>query len=77
MTENGTFKCLRCGHDYEDKYTPKVPQERTCPNCGSNSVRRIEEKKAVESKAQRVEAGFITSFSGYRVLIYQYIGLEE
>lgn len=44
MAEKANFKCLRCGHEYEDKYTPKVPQERACPNCNSNSVRRIEEK---------------------------------
>jgi putative FmdB family regulatory protein len=46
MVETGNFKCLRCGHEYTDKYTPKVPQERSCPNCGSNSVRRIVEKAA-------------------------------
>lgn len=44
MTETREFKCLRCGHNYEDKYTPKVTQERSCPNCGSNSVRRIDKK---------------------------------
>jgi len=38
----GNFKCLRCNHEYEDKYIPNVPQERSCPKCGSNSVRRIE-----------------------------------
>lgn len=45
MAEKGKFKCLRCNHEYEDKYTQGVPQERACPKCGSNSVRRIEEKK--------------------------------
>ncbi len=34
MTETGKFKCLRCGHNYEDKYTPKVTQERSCPSVG-------------------------------------------
>jgi predicted nucleic acid-binding Zn-ribbon protein len=47
MSETGNFKCLRCGHSYEDKYTPRVPQERSCPKCGSNSVRRLEAKKTV------------------------------
>ena len=41
MSESGRFKCLRCGHEYEDKYIPRVPQERSCPKCGSNSVRNI------------------------------------
>jgi predicted nucleic acid-binding Zn-ribbon protein len=45
MSEIGKFRCLRCGHEYEDKYIPGVPQERACPKCSSNSVRRIEEKK--------------------------------
>ena len=24
MAETGQFKCLRCSHEYEDKYTPKI-----------------------------------------------------
>ncbi len=44
MAEKADFKCLRCGHEYEDKYTPGLAQERSCPNCGSNSVRRLEKK---------------------------------
>ncbi len=43
MAEEAKFKCLRCGHEYTGTYTPGVPEERTCPNCGSNSVRRIKE----------------------------------
>jgi len=45
MAEKAQFKCLRCAHEYEDKYTPNVAQERACPKCGSNSVRRLAEKK--------------------------------
>jgi len=41
MTETGRFKCLRCEYEYEDKYIPRVPMERSCPKCGSNSVRNI------------------------------------
>jgi len=43
--EKGHFKCLRCGYEFDDKYIPKTPQERSCPKCASNSVRRIEEKE--------------------------------
>lgn len=39
--EQSKFKCLRCGHEYIDYYKPKVVEERTCPKCGSNSVRRL------------------------------------
>ena len=45
MAETATFRCLRCEHEYEDKYTPNVVVERSCPKCGSNSVRRLPEKK--------------------------------
>jgi putative FmdB family regulatory protein len=38
--EKAKFKCLRCGHEYEAMHTPKAVEERTCPKCGSNSVRR-------------------------------------
>jgi putative FmdB family regulatory protein len=38
--EKAKFKCLRCGHEYEAMYTPKAVEERACPKCGSNSVRR-------------------------------------
>jgi predicted nucleic acid-binding Zn-ribbon protein len=48
MAEQGNFKCLRCGHEYQDKFTAGVPQERSCPKCGSNSVRRIEEKNTAQ-----------------------------
>lgn len=41
MAETGYFKCLRCGNEYVGEYTPKVVEERTCPQCGSNSVRRL------------------------------------
>ena len=46
VAETANFKCLRCEHEYEDKYTPNLIQERSCPKCGSNSVRRLPEKKA-------------------------------
>jgi DNA-directed RNA polymerase subunit RPC12/RpoP len=44
MAETGNFKCLRCGHSFEMKYTPGVPEERACPKCGSASVRLVKEK---------------------------------
>jgi len=44
MAEESTFKCLRCGHEYEAPYTKGVVEERSCPKCGSNSVRHIGKK---------------------------------
>jgi predicted nucleic acid-binding Zn ribbon protein len=40
------FKCLNCGYEYTGMYDPKNVTERTCPQCRSNSVRRLPEKKA-------------------------------
>ncbi len=41
MAEEAKFKCLRCGHEFIVPYDKDKPQERACPNCKSNSVRRI------------------------------------
>ena len=44
--QEANFKCLRCGHEYIDTYTPGTVVERTCPNCRSNSVRRLKNPPA-------------------------------
>jgi predicted nucleic acid-binding Zn-ribbon protein len=44
MADEAQFYCLRCGHRFKGSYTPKVVQERACPQCASNSVRRVKEK---------------------------------
>ena len=40
------FKCLNCGHEYDGSYDPDNIDERSCPECRSNSVRRLPLKKA-------------------------------
>lgn len=45
MAEEARFKCLRCGAEFLLPYTPGVTEERTCPQCLSNSVRRVKEDK--------------------------------
>jgi len=35
------FRCLRCGREFELQFTPGLVEERTCPHCTSNSVRRV------------------------------------
>ncbi len=44
MAEESNFKCLRCGHEFKAPYEKGVPEERACPNCGSNSVRHVGDK---------------------------------
>jgi len=40
------LKCLRCGFEYSATTdNKKGPQERVCPKCKSNSVRRLPDKK--------------------------------
>ena len=41
LKQKANFQCLRCRHEYEDSYSPGEIRERTCPGCGSNSVRRV------------------------------------
>jgi len=43
--EERTFKCLRCGHEWEGLYDKASPVERECPKCGSNSQRPLPKKK--------------------------------
>ena len=39
------YKCLRCGHSWEEAYDPADGTvELTCPKCKSNSVRRLKKK---------------------------------
>ncbi|MDQ7778983.1 MAG: hypothetical protein RDV41_04655 [Planctomycetota bacterium] len=47
MPEDAKFKCLRCGNEFQMPFdAEKEPQERACPKCKSNSVRRV--KPAVQ-----------------------------
>lgn len=41
MPEIRPMKCLRCGHDFTGPYDAKIPIERHCPKCQSNSVRAM------------------------------------
>jgi DNA-directed RNA polymerase subunit RPC12/RpoP len=44
------FKCLNCGHEYDGIYDSKNITERTCPQCRSNSVRRLPKPKPEQAK---------------------------
>jgi Zn finger protein HypA/HybF involved in hydrogenase expression len=54
--EERDFKCLRCGAAFKLPYTKGVMQERTCPKCGSNSV-RLDKKKEKDSTVDPNKAG--------------------
>lgn len=45
-----TFYCLRCQHRFAMGHDPKEVVERSCPQCGSNSV-RLETPQAAAGRA--------------------------
>jgi len=50
MAQEADFKCLRCGNVFKLPYAPDMElQERACPKCKSNSVRRIKEQKETKT----------------------------
>lgn len=56
--ETTTFTCLRCGARFPLPFDPKVVRERTCPQCGSNSVRRdTPEARAARGRREATRKG--------------------
>ena len=43
-----TFRCMACGHEYEEKVEPDEDKERSCPQCRSNSIRHLKKKGKAE-----------------------------
>lgn len=39
-----TFRCMMCGHEYQEQVERGEDKERTCPACRSNSIRRLKSK---------------------------------
>jgi Zn finger protein HypA/HybF involved in hydrogenase expression len=52
MIEKKTFYCLRCQHRFVGDHERGSVAERSCPNCGSNSV-RLETEAAAQAFAKR------------------------
>ena len=40
-----TFRCMACGHEYEEKVETGEDKERGCPKCRSNSIRHLKKKR--------------------------------
>ncbi len=36
-----TFRCMMCGHEYQETTDPEEDRERSCPRCRSNSIRHL------------------------------------
>jgi predicted Zn-ribbon and HTH transcriptional regulator len=39
-----TFRCMMCGHEYQETADKDEDKERTCPKCRSNSIRHLKAK---------------------------------
>jgi predicted Zn-ribbon and HTH transcriptional regulator len=42
------FRCMMCGHEYQEQVPKGEDKERSCPKCRSNSIRHV--KKRVSEK---------------------------
>ena len=36
-----SFRCMMCGHDYQEIADLEEDRERSCPRCRSNSIRHL------------------------------------
>lgn len=53
MAELKRFYCLRCQHRFDVEVDAKRAEERSCPACGSNSVRAETAASAARRDAGR------------------------
>ena len=42
------FRCMACGHAYQEKVERGEDKERSCPKCRSNSIRHLRRDAAGE-----------------------------
>jgi DNA-directed RNA polymerase subunit RPC12/RpoP len=38
-----SFRCMMCGHQYQEKVEKGEDKERSCPKCRSNSIRLLKQ----------------------------------
>ena len=43
-TTQETFRCMMCGHQYQETVEKDQDVERSCPKCRSNSIRHLKKK---------------------------------
>lgn len=41
MATTETFRCMMCGHEYQELVERGEDKERSCPKCRSNSIRHL------------------------------------
>ena len=40
-TTTEPFRCMACGHEYQEEVEQGEDRERSCPKCRSNSIRHM------------------------------------
>lgn len=43
-TKQAWFRCMACGHEYEETVIKGKDEERSCPECRSNSIRHLKKR---------------------------------
>lgn len=51
-----TFRCMMCGHQYQELVEKDEDKERSCPRCRSNSIRHLKKRAADSSSAAAASA---------------------
>jgi putative FmdB family regulatory protein len=46
-----TFRCMMCGHEFQESVADGEDKERSCPKCRSNSIRRLKKKRPAKEPA--------------------------
>jgi putative FmdB family regulatory protein len=44
------FRCMMCGHEYQELADLEEDKERSCPRCRSNSIRYLRKKAAAREE---------------------------
>ena len=45
-----TFRCMACGHQYQEKVEKGEDKERSCPKCRSSSIRLLKKREEASVK---------------------------
>ena len=45
-----TFRCMACGHQYQEKVEKGEDKERSCPKCRSSSIRHLKKREEASAK---------------------------
>ena len=50
VTTAEPFRCMACGHEYEEQVEKGTDRERQCPRCRSNSIRLLKRRPAADQR---------------------------